>query len=400
MPANARSKVSRRNFMGSLSGAVLSAASYRRVLGANSRIGLSLVGAGRRGTEVAAAFLEDERVDLRCICDVYDLHRERAAKSLAKSGAVPKTVVAHEDLLAMSEVDTVLIAAPDHLHLTLADAALRSGKHVYLEKPIIHRWEERKALEAAAKRSGRVLQCGTQQRSGKHYIRAKEDIFSQKKLGHIVFARAVWSNFPWQQRHISPAPKPPGLDWERFLGPAPKVPYDTARYDAWRYFPDYGGGVLADILTHWADVAQWMLDDPKPRSAVSLGGIYEYDDGRQNPDTVNAVVQYDKWNLSFESSVLPVRNDRPSVFFQGTEGALDLARDGYVWQPNKGQAVQVSAAGSLERAHTENFINAILGGQPVSANLLSGIQACLPVQMALKSYWSKRLVTIDEWESA
>jgi predicted dehydrogenase len=158
--------------------------------------------------------------------------------------------------------------------------------------------------------------------------------------------------------------------------------------------------VLADILTHWADVAQWMLDDPKPRSAASLGGIYEYDDGRQNPDTVNAVVQYDKWNLSFESSVLPVRNDRPSVFFQGTEGALDLARDGYVWQPNKGQAVQVSAAGSLERAHTENFINAILGGQPVSANLLSGIQACLPVQMALKSYWSKRLVTIDEWESA
>ena len=400
MPAATHSKVNRRSFIGSLSSAALSAASYGRVLGANSRIGLGLVGAGRRGTQVAAAFLEHGRVDLRGVCDVYDLHREHAAKSLIKNGAVPKLVAAHEDLFAMSGVDAVLIAAPDHLHLTLAEAALGSGKHVYLEKPIIHRWEERKALEAAAQRSGKVLQCGTQQRSGKHYIQAKESIFNQKKLGHVIFARATWSDFPWQQRHISPAPKPPGLDWERFLGPAPKVPYDTARYDSWRYFADYGGGVLADILTHWADVAQWMLDDPKPRSAVSLGGIYEYDDGRQNPDTVNAIVQYDKWNLSFESSVLPLRNDRPSVFFQGTEGSLDLARNGYVWQPKEGQAVQVSATGSLERAHTENFINAILLGQPVSANLSSGIQACLPVQMALKSYWTKRLVVLNELESA
>jgi predicted dehydrogenase len=384
----------RRSFLGALNGAAWTAAGYRRLRGANSRIGLGLVGAGRRGTQVAAAFLEDERVDLRCICDVYDLHRERAAKSLTKS-AIPKMTVAHEDLLARPDVDAVLIAAPDHLHLTLAEAALGARKHVYLEKPIIHRWEEGKALESAAGRSGVVLQCGTQQRSGPHYIQAKEEVFGPQKLGHVVFARAVWSNFPWQQRHIAPAPKPPGLDWKRFLGPAPQVPYETIRYDSWRYFPDYGGGVLADILTHWADVAQWMLDDPKPRRATALGGIYEYDDGRQNPDTVNAIIQYDKWNLSFESSVLPLRNDRPSVFFQGTEGTLDLARDGYIWQPNKGNAVQVTAKGSLERAHTENFINAVLLGRPVSAPLTSGIQACLPVQMALKAYWGKRLVTRD-----
>jgi predicted dehydrogenase len=362
-------------------------------------MGLGLIGAGRRGTLVTSAFLEDGRVDLRCVCDAYDIHSEHAAKSLSKNGAIPKTTVAHEDLLAMPDVDAVLIAAPDHLHLTLAEAALGAGKHVYLEKPIIHRWEERKALETAAGRSGVVLQCGTQQRSGAHYVQAREEIFDRKKLGHVVFARAVWSNFPWQQRHITPSPKPPGLDWRRFLGPAPKVPYDTARYDSWRYFPDYGGGVLADILTHWADVAQWMLDDPKPRRATALGGIYEYDDGRRNPDTVNAIIQYDKWNLSFESSVLPLRNDRPSVFFQGTEGTLDLARDGYIWQPNKGNAVQVAAKGTLERAHTENFTNAVLTGRPISANLASGIQACLPVQMALKSYWSKRFVTIDELPS-
>ena len=164
-----------------------------------------------------------------------------------------------------------------------------------------------------------------------------------------------------------PRPKPPDLDWQRFLGPARKVPYDTARYDSWRYFPDYGGGLLADILTHWADVAQWMLNDNRPQTAQAAGAIYAYHDGRENPDTVNAIVQYKNWNLSFESSVLPIRNDRPSVFFQGTEGTLDLARDGYTFQPNKGAPTQVAAEGSLESAHTSNFLDAVLNGKPVSA---------------------------------
>lgn len=393
--------MNRRKFVGALSGAAaVSAASYRRVLGANSRLGLALVGAGRRGTLVTAAFLEDLRVDLRCICDVYDLHSERATQSFARNGAAPKQVKAYEDVLAMTDVDAVLLAVPDHLHVTYAKAAFSADKHVYLEKPTIHHWGERTTLEAAAQRSGKVLQCGMQQRSGEHYRRAKESFFGSRKLGQVIFVRTVWSNFPWQQRHIPPAPKPPGLDWERFLGPAPRVPFEMVRYDSWRYFPDYGSGVLADILTHWADVAQWMLDDAQPHQASALGGIYQYDDGRKNPDTVNAIIQYSKWNLTFESSVLPIRNDRPSVFFQGTEGSLDLFREGYLWQPAKGTATQVEAKGTLERAHTANFIDAVLGGKPVSASLQSGIEACLPVQMALKAYWNNRIVKREELESA
>ena len=215
----------------------------------------------------------------------------------------------------------------------------------------------------------------------------------------MVFARAVWSNFPWQCRHIVPAPQPAGLEWQRFLGPAPKVRYDTARYDSWRYFPDYGGGLLADILTHWADVAQWMLDDNRPQTAQAGGGIYAYHDGRENPDTVNALIQYKDWNLSFESSVLPIRNDRPSVFFEGTEGTLDLSRDGYTFQPNKGATIKVAAEGSLENAHTSNFMDAVLKGTPVSAALASGIDACRPVQMALLSYWHKEPVTAPQLDS-
>ena len=204
---------------------------------------------------------------------------------------------------------------------------------------------------------------------------------------------------PWQCRHIQPQPKPESLDWNRFLGPARKVPYATVRYDSWRYFPDYGGGLLADILTHWADVAQWMLDDASPESAVASGGNYAFQDGRENPDAVNAIVKYRNWNLSFESSVLPI-NGNPSVFFEGTDGTLDLARIGYTFTPNKGEPVHVAAEGSLERAHTANFVNAILSGTPVSASLESGIDAIRPVQMALRSYWTKQVAAPGDLDKA
>ncbi len=389
--------MNRRSFLRSAAIPAVTAASYRRIYGANDRLGLGLIGAGRRGSLVAAAFQQDGRVDLRSICDVYDVHRERAKASLKANGA--RLIAAHEDVLSDPNIQAVLIATPDHLHLSLAEAALGARKHVYLEKPTIHRWSERIALEKAARESGTVLQCGTQQRSGAHYQQAKESIFDRNKLGQVIFARAVWSNFPWQQRHIVGEPKPAGLDWQRFLGPAPAVPYETVRYDSWRYFPDYGGGLLADILTHWADVAQWMLNDAKPVSAVAFGGIYAYADGRQNPDSVNAIVQYDRWNLSFESSVTPVASERPSVFFEGTEGTLDLARDGYTWQPNKGSAVRVDSAGSLERAHAKSFLDAVFLKQPVSAPLSTGIDASRPVQMALKAYWESRVVKGAEFTS-
>jgi predicted dehydrogenase len=376
----------------------ISALSYSRILGANSRIGLSLIGAGRRGAEVSKAFITDNRVELISVCDIYGAHRERFLNAI-NAGSSVQSLSHHEDVLANTGVDAVIVAVPDHLHVTIGHAVLQAKKHLYLEKPTIHHWKDRTILETAAEASERVLQCGTQQRSGPHYIRARQEIFEAGKLGQVVFARAVWSNFPWQCRHIKPAPQPPDLDWQRFLGPAPKVPYDTARYDSWRYFPDYGGGLLADILTHWADVAQWMLNDNRPQLAQSSGGIYAYHDGRENPDTVNAIIQYNNWNLSFESSVLPIRNERPSVFFEGTEGTLDLARDGYTFQPNKGPAVRVEASGPLEKAHAANFVDAIANGTPVSASLTSGLDACRPVQMALLSYWKKQPVTAAQLDA-
>ena len=350
--------MNRRGFLyaGAATAAAMSARSYGRILGANDRVGIGVIGLGRRGTIVSDAFLEDKRANIVAVCDIYDAQTKAFLSRLPKDHPSPHSSVAYQELLAHADVDAVLISTPDHLHVTMAKTALEAGKHVYLEKPTLHRWEDRTILIDAAGKYKQVLQCGMQQRSGAHYLQAKQSIFAEKKLGHVVFARAVWHNFPWQQRFVPDAPKPAGLDWQLFLGPAPQVPYETVRYSSWRYFPDYGAGLLADILTHWIDVAQWMLDDPHPTNATALGGIYHLHDQRKNPDTVSAIVQYAGWNLNFESSVLSIRNEHPSVFFEGTEGTLDLSRDGYTFTPIKVHASEVSSTESLEKGtHQELY---------------------------------------------
>ena len=388
----------RREFLIGSSAAALTAVSYSRVVGANDRLGMALVGSGRRGREVMKAFLATGKAQLNCIADVYDLQRGRARDFLSVK---PPEVVAIEDALSRNDVDAVLIGSPDHLHLSQTLTCLKAGKHVYLEKPTSHNFEEGAKFIAAARQfKNVVIQTGTQQRSGAHYARAKEEIFDKGKLGKVVFARAIWHDFPWQRRKIEPQPKPAGLDWERFLGPAPKVAYDWIRYDSWRYFPDYGGGLLADILTHWADVAQWMMNESRPLNATATGGIYQMKDGRVNPDTVNAVIQYaggnnGNWNLTFESSVLSIRNERPGVFFQGTEGSLELTRAEYVFTPNKGDVQVVKAEGNLEVAHAANFIDAVKTGKRPSADMQTGIEACNPVHLAKAAYWKKRRMKFD-----
>jgi predicted dehydrogenase len=183
------------------------------------------------------------------------------------------------------------------------------------------------------------------------------------------------------------------LRWDLFLGPSPKVPFEMSRYSSWRSYHDYGNGLLADILTHWADVAQWMLDDAKPVSAVALGGDFQLRGDLTNPDTVSAIVRYKDWNLNFESTVLSVNNPRPSVYFEGTEGSLDLSREGYLFTPNSGQPVEVKTTQNLERAHTGNFIDAIVKGDKINAPIDAGIEASVPVMMALDSYWSQKICT-------
>lgn len=374
----------------------MNARSYASVLGANDRVGLGVIGTGRRATEVSRAFAQDPRVEFRALADIYDRQVDAYKNRLGDAVAHAEVSVEYQKMLDRKDVDAVYVATPDHLHVEIASHTLGANKHTYLEKPTLHRWSERSTLMQAAENSHCVLQCGMQQRSGAHYMHVKEEIFANHVLGDVILVRGVWHNFPWQRRIIPSEPKPPALHWDLFLGPAPKVPYETARYSSWRSYHDYGNGLLADIMTHWVDVAQWMQDDAQPRSAAALGGDYQLHDDRTNPDTVSAVVRYGKWNFNFESSVLSIRNPHPTVFFEGTKGTLDLTREGYTLTPNEGQPTQFASTQSLERAHTSNFIDAIVKGDKPNAPLEAGLEASVPVMMALQSYWSNTISTQEK----
>ncbi len=370
----------------------MDARAYGSILGANDRVGLGVIGLGRRGSIVTGAFLGDPRIQIRALCDVYDKQTADFQQRFKDHTAGAEVAVEYQKLLDSKDVDALLVSTPDHLHVEIATATLGANKHTYLEKPTLHRWYERDRLVKAAAQSKAILQCGMQQRSGAHYMQAKQEIFDAHKLGHVVFARAVWHNFPWQRRDIPNVPQPPGLRWDLFLGPAPKVPFEMSRYSSWRSYHDYGNGLLADILTHWADVAQWLQGDAAPVSAAALGGDFQLKGDLTNPDTVSSIVRYKDWNLNFESTVLSVR-DHTSVFFEGTEGTLDITRGGYVFTPNEGQPVEVKAAGPLELAHAGNFVDAIVKGAKLNAPIEAGIEASIPVMMCLQSYWSKQIST-------
>jgi predicted dehydrogenase len=394
--------VNRREFL--LTGAVaataaarsMDARAYAAIAGANDRVGLGVIGLGRRGTIVCGGFVQDPRVQIRALADIYDKQVGDFQGRFKEHVAEAEVSVEYEKLLDRKDVDAVLVTTPDHLHAQIAKNTLGANKHTYLEKPTVHRWSERETLTKAVESSKAILQCGTQQRSGAHYQRVKQEIFDAGKLGNVVLVRAVWSNFPWQRRVIPNEPQPAGLRWDLFLGPAPKVPFELSRYSSWRSYHEYGNGLLADILTHWADVAQWMLGDDKPETAAALGGDFQLKGDLNNPDTVSAVIRYKNWNLNFESSVLSIRNPRPSVYFEGTEGTLDLSREGYTLTPNDGAAIQFDSNQDLERAHTGNFIDAIVNGSKVNAPLAAGMAASVPVMMALQSYWSRKLCTAAE----
>lgn len=387
--------VKRRQFLQASSTSLLSAATWARAAGANSRLGLAIVGGGIRGRYIGRKICSNDRAELCAICDVYD-ERRRMTRDTIRPAEPPLETNDIAEVLSHPKIDAVLIAAPDHLHCTLARQVLEAKRHLYLEKPAAHRLDEHAVLLQAASNSDRVIQTGTQQRSGTHYRRAKEELIDKGALGEILFVRGVWHNFPNQRRPLVEKSRPAGLDWERFLGPAPSRPFHWPRYDSWRLFRDYGGGQLSDILTHWVDVAQWFMDETQPLDAVATGGIYKLNDGRENPDTVSAVLRYKKnWNFNFECSILPL-SGKPHVAFYGTNGTLEISREGYLFRSGQRQAIEVKAERDIDDEHTTNWLDAIHEGSSPSAPLSTGLSACRAIHLAQAAYWTGKRTRYDD----
>ncbi|MEM9076337.1 MAG: Gfo/Idh/MocA family oxidoreductase [Bacteroidota bacterium] len=377
----------RRDFLLSTGALALAANSYSHILGSNDKVRIALVGAGRRGRWMLKELVDTGRIELVVVCDVWDEQIKRT-QEYVKTDKV-KTTFDLEEVLSNPRVDAVVLATPDHLHKDYAIRILKAGKHLLLEKPVTLHYNEGAPLEKAVKESGVVCQTGTQQRSSAMFNRVKEEFFSGSKiLGDVIFARAVWSNFGWQRRKLENQPMPENFKWDTFLGNSPKMEYSWPRYDGWRHYKEYGTGILSDLLTHWGDVAQWMMDDADPMNATTTGGIYHLKDGRTNPDTVNTIIQYKGgWNFTFECSILPVKNRHDSVLFHGTEGNLEVFRAGYVYTPHKGSQVIFDNEENLTRAHMENFLDGVVLGKQVSAPIEIGLDAVKPSHLAAASYW-------------
>jgi predicted dehydrogenase len=323
-----------------------SALSADRVAGANDRVRVGLIGCGGRGMLVARLMREVPGVEFVAVCDLNPPHLARAKEW---AGASAKEYKDFRRVLDQKDVDALLIATPDHWHAIPAVLACQAGKDVYVEKPLAHNIKEGRAMVSAARRHDRVVQTGTQQRSAPHYAEVARIIHSGA-LGPVHFVR-IWNYTNMFPNGIGRAPDsdpPDGVDWDMYLGPAPYVRFNKNRFiNTYRWFWDYGGGLVTDFGIHRFDSVHQIMGVEAPITVSAAGGRYALMDGAETPDLVQVSYEYREFILSYEACMLnahgaggrtPGRkyyqargaDDRPhGEAYYGTNGTLIVDRLGF-----------------------------------------------------------------------
>ena len=373
----------------------LTAASYSRVLGANDKVNLGVIGAGERGTYVMTVFQKNTMVNVAAVCDVFGDHVDRA---LTKAPTA-KGYNDHRKLLEVKELDAVLVATPDHWHSRVAIDALNAGKDVYCEKPLTLKIEEGPPIVKAARVNNRICQVGMQQRSGPHYIRARDEYIRSGRLGKITLARTWWHGNTYHLRKAPPSlqQKPSNLDWARFLGPVKWRDWNPQQYWNFRAYLDFGGGQVTDLFTHWIDVVHMFMDQDNPITASAAGGVYAYKDGRTAPDTINVLLEYPKdWTATFEATLVPGIKGA-AVEMCGTEGRLWIDRSHYeFWPAEKNpQPVIVKSERDQTIDHVENFLDCIRTRKLPNGDVYIGHRSAQASHLGNIAYEQKRMIKFD-----
>lgn len=394
---------------------LFTAVSASRVLGANDRVRVGLIGCGGRGRHDARHMRNAGGVDFIAVCDVDRTRREQAQ---AWAGPDAQPYGDFRRLLEQKDVDAVLIATPDHWHAIPMIAACEAGKHVYVEKPLSHSIVEGRAMVEAARGARLVVQAGTQQRSAVHFPECAE-LVQSGKLGQVRFVR-VWNYINMYPKGIGRAPDsdpPDGLDWDFYLGPAPKRPFNRLRFGGtYRWFWDYSGGYITDFGTHRFDtVYQIMGDTHSPRTVAAAGGKFTLEDAGEVPDLVQATYQFDGWVLSYEGCQTNAHgvggrtpglqyyrargeHDRPNgMAFYGTAGTLIADRYAYEVYPEPGSALERKTVQSYDATdrHTKNFIEAIRGVAQQTAPIELGHRATTVALLGNVSFHSGHKIVWD-----
>jgi predicted dehydrogenase len=306
--------------------AALSAAAATRIPGANDRVGVGYIGLGNRGDQVHDAFLEHGDQQTVAVCDLRPDYLDLAVK---KSRATPKRYKEYKQLLEDKSVDAVVIATPDHWHAIQFIEACRAGKDVYVEKPLSLTVAEGRRMVQVAAETKRVSQVGTNRRSWKSYFEAAEFIRSGG-IGKVSRARAfsIRNEWPIGLGMAKDGPPPSDWEWDRWLGPAPFVPYNRNRtYYNFRWFYNYSGGQLTNFGVHFIDVIRWFLDLGSPKAVAAMGGRYaDIKDNREIPDTMEVMWEFDpsvlvSFTLSNGNGASgDLKNSE--IEFRGTKGTL------------------------------------------------------------------------------
>jgi len=328
----------------------------RSAWGANSRPNFALIGAGGRGRYLNKIFQQDGP---KCIAigEVYEPNAQEALKGA--EGA--KTYVDYRELLVKEkDVDFVVLAGPDHHHCPMMLAALDAKKDVYAEKPLSKTLEESARMVAAVRKSKQVVQIGMQRRSAPAVMAAKK-LVDDGVLGRITLVKPQWH---WNvARPLNNTPLPGKIDWDRFLGTAPKRPLEPMRFRYWRYFWDYAGGNMTDQGTHLMDVVLWFTNSAPPKSAVCWGYVAKME-GAEHPEVFSAVFEMGNfmttWTLDYCNSF----QNGWSITFMGDKGTMILDEWGYKvwdepWKPDKPPIHSEQAPVPIE-THVQNFLDCIV----------------------------------------
>ncbi len=366
--------MNRREFTKTALTATTTALSYSKILGANERINLALIGCGDRGQQVWSYFMQQADANPVALCDVYqpNLNRTLTASTPKAAGKI----VTHEDfrrVLEMKDLDAVVIGTPDHWHATTTILACQAGKDVYCEKPLSLTVSEGRKMVEAARKHNRVVQTGSQQRSGDHYIQAVK-IIQNGEIGAVHkitvgYTRNVNPGFKPMSELGPGKEKPAGLNWDMWQGPADEVAYDPFRFIYhFRWFWAYSGGQMTNWGAHNLDIARWALKAQSPTAVTAFGGRYAIHDGGETPDVQEVIYNFPTCVVTWSGREVNRTRDEYLVF-HGTKGTLNIMRDGFTVTPEVWKAISKNTKPAMEPmemkgdpkkcqdAHVRNFLD-------------------------------------------
>jgi predicted dehydrogenase len=422
--------VSRRKFLrntGWMTAALASRPAWSKIIGANDRINVAVIGLGARGSEHLNLLLQHRAnkpdIEIVALCDVY----QKRLNMASRKAPAAKTYVHHQEILQRTDIDAIFTATPDHWHAPITLAAIESGKDVYVEKPMTHTVEQGKVVAHRAKELKRVVQVGVQGLSWNRWHKIRE-IIQSGMIGQVVEVEGTysrnapggdWNGGEWWSIDPAAGPNATGdehIDWEQWIGDAPHRPFDADRFFRFRKYWDYSGGIATDLHYHVVAPFNLAVADEFPTRVSGMGGQWVYNDGREVPDTFLTAADYpSKWSLTVQSA--QVNENGPATMIRGTKATIHLS-DEWEGPPSRQYAyadiipespyveefakkyhdsiVRIDGVGNEgDLKHFDNFLDCVRTRQQPNCHADLGYRTLIATDLSVRSYRNGKMYYFD-----